>query len=162
MSGWQDLNLRPPVPQTVALPDCATSRRQNLFRHRILLSQKLSLHKFFLLLKNKFFRILFLNLFRHRILLSQNLSLHKFFLLLKNKFFHILYLVFQEKRLQRYNNFFKKTNLFCFLLKKCSIKHFLQYSKWVWNNKIGQLQFVVSTKFSKQCLPFLPGQASVL
>ena len=25
-SGWQDLNLRPPVPQTVALPDCATSR----------------------------------------------------------------------------------------------------------------------------------------
>ena len=25
-SGWQDSNLRPPVPQTVALPDCATSR----------------------------------------------------------------------------------------------------------------------------------------
>ena len=24
LSGWQDLNLRPPVPKTGALPDCAT------------------------------------------------------------------------------------------------------------------------------------------
>lgn len=24
LSGWQDLNLRPPVPKTGALPNCAT------------------------------------------------------------------------------------------------------------------------------------------
>ena len=26
-SEWQDLNLRPPVPKTGALPDCATFRK---------------------------------------------------------------------------------------------------------------------------------------